>query len=341
MLNKFDQRAFGWFANFDGCAYYRITKPMEALANSFTIPDTWGTETARLLPVDWKDYDVIVGQRVCMGDGQGGGPADLWVGEVAKDRDVLSVYELDDDLLNLDKSNPAYEFFSDPATQQNLKLCVQSSDLVTVSTEPLRQQMLKYNPNVRVVSNYIDMDVLDIPRKEPNKDKVVIGWCGSPTHEMDFAPMGEELGITMGMLPQTRFMTIGGNFTHGLPIDRVRALGWIGTPRKIFKQVAKFDIGIAPLVPHVFNESKSYIKALEYAALGIPCVASKVGPYIDFVEHGITGFLCEKPGDWKRYVSELVNDEELRLHMGQAARHKAKDYTIQGNVWRWADALRG
>jgi glycosyltransferase involved in cell wall biosynthesis len=153
--------------------------------------------------------------------------------------------------------------------------------------------------------------------------------------------MGEELGITMGLNPNSRFMTIGGNYTHGLPIDRVRALGWIGTTRKIYKQIAKFDIGIAPLTPHVFNESKSYIKALEYAALGIPCVASKVGPYPDFIEHGVTGFLVEKPGDWNKYVGELVRDEDLRAGMGRAARYKAQDFTIQGNSWRWANALRG
>ena len=341
MLHRYDNRAFGWYANFDGCAYYRIQKPMEALSTSFMLHDTWGTDVDRRLPVDWQDYDVIVGQRVCMGDGNGGGPADLWVGEVTKDRNVLSVYEVDDDLFNVDPSNPAYGFFSDPAVQQNMKMCMQASDLVTVSTEPLREQMLKYNANVKVVPNFIDIDVLKIPRKQSDPDKVVIGWFGSPTHEMDFAPMAEELGIFMGMNPHTRFMTIGGNFTHGLPIDRVRAIGWISTTRKVYKQVAKFDIGIAPLAPHIFNESKSYIKALEYAALGIPCVASKVGPYVDFIEHGVTGFLVEKPGDWKKYVGELVNDEELRARMGQAARKKADDYTIQGNAWRWANALRG
>lgn len=341
MLHQYDQKVFGWYANWDGCAYYRIIKPMEALSTTLLSQETWGTKYGRSLPNGWQDYDVIIGQRVCMSDGDGGGPADLWANEITNDRHVLSVYEVDDDLLNVDPSNPAAEFFNDPATKQNIKLCAQKADLVTVSTEPLREQMLKWNPNVRVVPNFIDHDVLDIWRKQPDPDKVVIGWCGSPTHEMDFAPMGEELGITMGMLPQTRFMTIGGNFTHGLPIDRVRALGWISKPRKVYDQIAKFDIGIAPLVPHVFNESKSYIKALEYAALGIPTVASNVGPYKDFVEHGVTGFLVDKPGDWMEYITLLVKDTDLRERMGENARNKANRYTIQGNIWRWADALRG
>lgn len=340
MLNQYDQRAFGWYADFDGCGYYRIIQPMKELASNRLLGNQWGTESHRLLPPDWRDYDVIVGQRICNGDGQGGGPADLWVEEVTQDNSMLSVYELDDDLLNVPESNPAHEFFGNPSIQSNMKLCASKASLVTVSTEPLRQQMLKFNPNVKVVPNFIDQDVLSIQPKR-NDGRVVIGWCGSPTHSADFAPMGEELGMLMSMNPQTRFMTIGANYSHGLPIDRVRAIPWIGTTRKVYKQVAGFDIGIAPLTPSAFNDSKSYIKALEYAALGIPCVASNTGPYPDFIEHGVTGFLVSKPGEWREYVGALVNDEDLRINMGQAARQLAQGYTIQANAWRWANALRG
>lgn len=342
MLNKYDQRAFGWYADFDGCAYYRIVKPLEQMAsNTFSTGNRlWGTDCNRFLPADWRDYDVIIGQRICHGDGNGGGPADRWVEDVTPDNDILSVYELDDDLLNVPESNPAYEFFGSPEIRNNIKLCAAKADLVTVSTEPLRLEMLKFNPNVKVLPNYIDRDVLSIPRT-PNVGKVVIGWAGSPTHSADFAPMGEELGFVMGLNPNTRFMTIGGNYTHGIPIDRVRALPWIGTVRKLYKHIAKFDIGIAPLTPSRFNDSKSYIKALEYAALGIPCVASNTGPYPDFIEHGVTGFLVSKPGEWKEYVGLLANDPNLRTTMGKNARQKALGYTMQANAWRWDETLRG
>ncbi len=341
MLNKFDRRAFGWYANFDGCAYYRITKPMEALSDNLSIPTIWGTDVGRLLPVDWPDYDVVIGQRICMGDGNGNGPADQWANQITQDNDVMSVYELDDDLFNVDPSNPAYEFFSDPPVQQNMRVCIQKADMVTVSTEPLRQQMLKYNPNVKTIPNFIDSDVLYIQRKNIDSNKVVIGWAGSQTHQMDFAPMAEELGLAMALNPKTRFMTIGANYSHGLPMDRVRHLSWIHSTRRIYPRIAEFDIGIAPLAPSKFNESKSYIKALEYAALGIPCVASNFGPYADFVDHGVTGFLVSKPGDWKEYVSLLANDVALRIEMGERARIKAFDFTIQSNAWRWDMALNG
>lgn len=340
MLNTSDQKVFGWYADFDGCGYYRIIKPLEALREAVLDPQLWETKADRITPADLHDYDVIVGQRICQSDGEGGGAADTWAQKICKDQSILSVYELDDDLLNVEEDNPAFPFFSDPPTQQNIKACAALADLVTVSTEPLREQMLKYNPNVKVLPNFIDQDVLDIPRPA-KREEVVIGWCGSGTHSEDFKTMGEELGIVMGLNRNTRFMTIGADYSHGLPIDRVRRISWLRSPRRIYKHVSQFDIGIAPLKSTRFNESKSYIKALEYAALGIPCVASKVGPYIDFIEHGVTGFLVDRPGEWKEYVGLLANDRDLRERMGEAARDKAQDFTIQGNIWRWADAYRG
>jgi hypothetical protein len=66
----------------------------------------------------------------------------------------------------------------------------------------------------------------------------------------------------------------------------------------------------------VFASSKSYIKALEYAALGIPVIASDAEPYRDFVVHGVTGFLVRRDHEWLSYLRELASDDGLRQSMG-------------------------
>jgi glycosyltransferase involved in cell wall biosynthesis len=103
-----------------------------------------------------------------------------------------------------------------------------------------------------------------------------------------------------------------------------------------------FDVGIAPLRPIGFNKAKSPLKALEFAALGIPIVASDWGPYSEFVCHGETGFLVPYGQDhlWRRYLSALIEDEVLRIEMGEAAREHATGCTIQEHGGRWAEALR-
>ena len=101
-----------------------------------------------------------------------------------------------------------------------------------------------------------------------------------------------------------------------------------------------FDIGIAPIAYHVFNKSKSDIKALEYAALGIPVVASDFGPYAASVTHGVTGFLVKRPHEWGTYLGLLADDAQLREEMSINAKLWASTRTIQGNAWQWELAYR-
>jgi glycosyltransferase involved in cell wall biosynthesis len=101
-----------------------------------------------------------------------------------------------------------------------------------------------------------------------------------------------------------------------------------------------FDIGIAPLRSTVFAETKSYIKALEYAALGIPVVASDAAPYRDFVVDGVTGWLVRREHEWAQRLRELVNDEAMRAEMGAKARRHAAEYTIQKGWRDWESAYR-
>lgn len=45
------------------------------------------------------------------------------------------------------------------------------------------------------------------------------------------------------------------------------------------REVASFDIAIAPLAELDFNRARSNVKLKEYAAAGVPWLASPIGPY--------------------------------------------------------------
>jgi glycosyltransferase involved in cell wall biosynthesis len=101
-----------------------------------------------------------------------------------------------------------------------------------------------------------------------------------------------------------------------------------------------FDVGLAPLYPSRFSESKSAIKCLEYAALGIPVIASDCAAYRDFVVHGVTGFLVRRDHEWLRYMDELATDRELRESMGAKAREVARGWTVEDGWKHWESAYR-
>jgi glycosyltransferase involved in cell wall biosynthesis len=326
-------QAFFWMAGYDGCGYYRMQLPAENLRRQ----QFWQTDADVILSSGWAENDVIVGQRIYMNE-EGASPVLNFI-KICQDPATIAVFEMDDNLMATPESNPAFEVFSDEAVQQNLKACASMADLVTVSTEPLRDVMLAYNPNVEVVPNFIDAEMLRVERlrlKLPT-----IGWAGSSTHSDDFAVLGDAIGEAMLMQPKSLACIMGGekSYDMGIPKNRLKRFRWVSNPRQVSRFTREFDIGIAPLAKNQFNESKSHIKVLEYAALGIPTVASNVTAYNEMVIDGVTGFLVDTPKEWRDALLTLLNDEELRERMGRAARKHASQFTIQRNVHLWSEAL--
>lgn len=321
-------RIYGWLADYNGCGFYRLAHPLRELSR--LMPRRYGTESGLGLPLDYADYDVIIGQRICKYDDQSD-PTGIFIKLASQDQNQLAVYEIDDDLFSVPESSPAYGWYSQEAVQENIRSCATAADMVTVSTEPLSDVMRSINPNVVVVPNYIDDDVLSIPRSRGQR--LTIGWGGTSTHDEDFKALGDALDNVLLRNPDPVFMTIGsGRYGGNLPRNRVVRLPWVHSVKKLYPQIARFDIGIAPLANIKFNESKSHIKVLEYMALGIPCVAADLLPYQGIVQHGVTGFLAKNPSDWSKYLNLLVNDEDIREEMGAAARRAAHEWTIQRNI---------
>ena len=106
--------------------------------------------------------------------------------------------------------------------------------------------------------------------------------------------------------------------------------GLVGLPNRATYHAAKHG---------VIGLTKS--AAMEYAARGIPVVASDCEAYRGFVEHGVTGFLVRYEHEWDRYLRDLVNDEAMREQMGAAAKRLAAQHTIQARYGAWQAAYEG
>jgi glycosyltransferase involved in cell wall biosynthesis len=72
----------------------------------------------------------------------------------------------------------------------------------------------------------------------------------------------------------------------------------------------KIDVGIVPLSNVEFNEAKSFIKGLEYAAAGIPFIASPSSEYKYFAEKGV-GRIANNQLEWVAHAEELL-DPKIR-----------------------------
>jgi glycosyltransferase involved in cell wall biosynthesis len=314
---------FGWQADYAGCGYYRVELPVK----EYLRQGGRGAHSTEVSPEIYEQADVIVGQRVL------GPPATEAWKQWCDKADKLCVFEIDDDLFNIDPSNVAYTSYTPPYLA-NIKANIECAHVVTVTTAKLANMLSCLNSNIHIVPNRVPEWLTDWTR--PRTEELTVGWAGSISHVMDWDDPAPQIGRFLQRNPEVKFHAVGGVFPSMVkwPRTQIRSTKWVDGVEGYYK-VVDFDIGVIPLKPHLFNQSKSYIKALEYAALGIPAVVSDAGTYSDFVDQGKTGYLVQYDHEWSSILRDLANNPVKRHKMGYEARLKAKKHTIEGNLGSW------
>jgi glycosyltransferase involved in cell wall biosynthesis len=251
----------------------------------------------------------------------------------------MLVYEIDDDIFSvLPENRLAWADYQDPSVRAATVRCLEISDLVTVSTAHLADVMRQYSSNVAVLPNCIPGWVTDLPRVLP--ERPCIGWAGGQSHDRDVALLAGPVRRFLKRFPGWDLHLAGTDYRPLFRAGRSMFIPWVPVweqPEAYFSAL-DFSIGLAPLLDNEFNRSKSPLRALEYAARGIPVIASDVLPYREFVQDGVTGFLVRHEHEWLKRMSELACDAGLREQMGEAARLQARQHTIEGNWGLWDEA---
>ena len=240
---------------------------------------------------------------------------------------IKVVIDLDDDYIN---ENPFYPYDKNKH-RDNLQKLIKSismADLVTVTTDSLAETYGKYNNNIIILPNMIDIEEFDkcsIPCSR------VVGWYSSGIR------FEEMRSILEGWIPENINLYFAGskifeNFKHDKKtvIDRYN-------PDSLPEILSHIDIGLIPLSLNKFNNGKSDLKGLEMGAMGIPFIASPTEPYKKLIKHGVNGFLVKHGRDWSKYIEMLINDDKLRNDMGRAARKVSESRDIKSNAWRWEE----
>jgi len=253
------------------------------------------------------------------------------------------VVELDDWWWDIPKGAPAQHALKtvEGISLKALKRQVSAATLVTVSTPMLAEMVGKWNDNVHILPNYLHRsDWQDItPSYEKERKQVRIGWMGKLRYR------GKDLDVLRGVIgpwlerhPECVFAQVGDEGTEVLDLIGVPEGQRLQYQGQIFPKHAAstsmIDIGLVPLEQSVFNECKSHLKGMEYAACGIPCIATPTGPYQEWVEDGVNGFLASKPKDW---FNALDASLECWREMGRNAHRKVQGHMIDD---RWSEWLK-
>jgi len=198
------------------------------------------------------------------------------------------VYEIDDDLINIPKWNFANDYYCQYRTF--VIEMMSKADGLAVSTHPLKDLYSKLNNNIHVIPNHLPKFIWGNPEFNSNDTKRPrVLYPGSSNHfSCKSGIKGGDMGPVLIDYIRKTTNDYDWHFAGGMPreLDDMVKSGkivrhpWYNVyeyPRVL--QSLKADIGIAPLEINEFNKSKSYLKALEYTALGVPAVYTKIKPY--------------------------------------------------------------
>jgi glycosyltransferase involved in cell wall biosynthesis len=150
-----------------------------------------------------------------------------------------------------------------------------------------------------------------------NDTPVTIGWLGSPSTVKYLRFIKPVLQDLAQRYPHVRWEIMGGNHF------KMSGVNWQISDWSLdgeLQALARFDIGLMPLPPEDWAKGKSGGKARTYMAAGVVPVVSAIGYNLELINHAETGFLCETPEDWERYLVQAIEDAALRQSVALAAR---------------------
>ncbi len=239
-----------------------------------------------------------------------------WKKLVAGSRSMLHelVFFMDDDLFDLGATRglaPWYRFKLMRYSRWQVGWLRAMRAKLWVSTVWLAKKYANWEPFVVYPRPIADL------RVDPSEHEgYTVFYHGSPTHREDIRWLYEVIHNVHAVDERIVFELIGGptvrKLYQDLPyVNVVNPMEW--PEYKRFLSSARRDIGLAPLVDHPFNHSRSYTKFFDITRAGAIGIYAENGAWRSIIRDGEDGFLL--PMDqalWTKKIISLASDEALR-----------------------------
>ena len=238
-----------------------------------------------------------------------------------------------------------------------MRLLTRQADAVAVGSHALLDWARPQNPNVHLLPTSVPFADYSRHARGQRGGAVsppVLGWVGAGrNHVANLAllvPVFRELrrqghAFSFALLgaegrPEVHEV-FAGLVAEGLEIDIIDELPWEDVTL-VAARLARFDVGLMPLVDDEAARGKCAFKAIEYMACGVATVCSRVGENAYLIEDGVNGFLARDTSDWVKKLGALLRDPFLRERLGRAGQETVRrGYSLEVNADRVIALARG
>jgi glycosyltransferase involved in cell wall biosynthesis len=283
----------------------------------------------------------------------------------AREAGQVVLYDIDDDLWNIPLWSPASRAMHKmlpglravdlDVVNDNIAAC----DGVVTPTKYLADELRHRFPEVEVfvLPPGIDpapYDAVDFDEPslgwigqkiyKPKGDrKLQVGWMGAISHHLQHL---RSMQTALDCLP-----ALGAEFTRlgWIPSDRseillaevpcrVHQVPWGGVDRLPAK-LAQLDVGIIPRVDEPFHQGQSITSGLQYAAAGVPFIATATGEYVELAQLGV-GLTTWQISGWRAALTRLLSDATFREeHAAESRKIALEHYGLEATGRRYNDVL--
>lgn len=251
------------------------------------------------------------------------------------------VFDVEDNVLvgqtlpDHENPNPLVRLIKGPGKARFL---IRKADHVITSSPFLNDYCLTLNEarQCTYVSSSVDTDRFLPASRYSNDQPVVVGWTGTFSSKV-YLDLLRPVFVELAKRVPYKLKVIG-NFDYTLPGVDLDVVQW--TSAREVADLSTFDIGVYPLPMNDWVLGKSGLKAIQYMAFGIPCVATEVGTTPLLITDRENGILVRTDAEWIDALEELIKNPGLRRRIGEAARRSAvENYSLAAIKTKYRSVL--
>jgi len=226
-------------------------------------------------------------------------------------------------------------------SKSKISYLIKRSSHVIVCNNYLDNYARVLNDNVTIIPTVVDPLKYHQVRQTLKYDTLTttIGWIGSHS-TAQYLEIIYDVLTELSSKYNFQFKIIGAGRDIKIRGVNVINLDWSETEE--ISELSTFDIGVYPIYDNPWSYGKCALKAIQYQAAGVACIASPVGMTNQVITHRVNGLLADTSEQWYQYLKLLITDKEYRSKLEQnGLENVLRNYSVQAHLPNLLDIIQG